>query len=122
MLAHALDDAVLDLADYVAEWKWDGIRVQVVHAGGETRLYSRTGDDVTGSFPEVAGALMFDITVVSVGPYALYRREPPWRVAGPAQRVTRSGGHASPPTTTSVNSSSPPGSTVARAAVVTKAW
>jgi DNA ligase-1 len=60
MLAHALEDAVLDLADYVAEWKWDGIRVQVVHARGETRLYSRTGDDVTGSFPEMAEALRFD--------------------------------------------------------------
>ncbi len=57
MLAHPLDDAVLDLADYVAEWKWDGIRVQVAHAGGETRLYSRTGDDVSATFPEVAEAL-----------------------------------------------------------------
>ncbi|MBO9517918.1 MAG: cisplatin damage response ATP-dependent DNA ligase [Porphyrobacter sp.] len=57
MLAHPLEDTVLDLDDYVAEWKWDGIRVQVVHAGGETRLYSRTGDDVTGSFPEMADAL-----------------------------------------------------------------
>src|SRR5688572_20498568 len=60
MLAHALEDAVLDLADYVAEWKWDGIRVQVVHARGETRLYSRTGDDVTGSFPDVAADLAID--------------------------------------------------------------
>jgi DNA ligase-1 len=60
MLAHPLDDETLDLADYVAEWKWDGIRVQVVHAGGETRLYSRTGDDVTASFPELAEALAFD--------------------------------------------------------------
>ena len=63
MLAHALEDGVLDLADYVAEWKWDGIRVQVVHArnavGGETRLYSRTGDDVTATFPEMAQALDF---------------------------------------------------------------
>src|SRR6187402_2006917 len=59
MLAHALEDAVLDLTDYVAEWKWDGIRVQVVRAHGETRLYSRTGDDVTGSFPEMADALDF---------------------------------------------------------------
>ena len=39
-----------------AEWKWDGIRVQLVHAGGETRLYSRAGDDITGSFPDVAEA------------------------------------------------------------------
>ena len=40
----------------LAEWKWDGIRVQLVHAGGETRLYSRAGDDITGSFPDVAEA------------------------------------------------------------------
>jgi DNA ligase-1 len=56
MLAHPLEEASVDLADYVAEWKWDGIRVQLVHVGGETRLYSRAGDDVTGSFPDVAAA------------------------------------------------------------------
>lgn len=54
MLAHPLEDGTVDLAEYAAEWKWDGIRVQIVHAGGETRLYSRGGDDITGSFPEVA--------------------------------------------------------------------
>jgi DNA ligase-1 len=57
MLAHPLEDTVLDLAEYVAEWKWDGIRTQLVHAGGETRLYSRTGDDISRSFPEMAEAL-----------------------------------------------------------------
>jgi len=56
MLAHALEDTRVSLDDYAAEWKWDGIRVQLVHAGGETRLYSRTGDDISGSFPDVAGA------------------------------------------------------------------
>jgi DNA ligase-1 len=56
MLAHGLEDNRVDLADYAAEWKWDGIRVQIVHVAGQTRLYSRTGDDVTGSFPEVAAA------------------------------------------------------------------
>ena len=56
MLAHPLEEASLDLADYVAEWKWDGIRVQLVRVGDETRLYSRAGDDVTGSFPDVAAA------------------------------------------------------------------
>lgn len=38
MLAQAIDEAVdfarLDPADYAAEWKWDGIRVQAVHEGG----------------------------------------------------------------------------------------
>src|SRR3954453_6318142 len=56
MLAHPLDDVRVSLDDYAAEWKWDGIRVQLVHAGGETRLYSRTGDDISGSFPDVAEA------------------------------------------------------------------
>ena len=56
MLAHGLEDETIALADYAAEWKWDGIRVQLVHAGGETRLYSRAGDDITRSFPDVAGA------------------------------------------------------------------
>jgi DNA ligase-1 len=56
MLAHGLEDARVDLEDYAAEWKWDGIRVQIVHVAGQTRLYSRTGDDVTGSFPDVAAA------------------------------------------------------------------
>ena len=56
MLAHPLEDAKLSLDDYAAEWKWDGIRVQLVHAGGETRLYSRTGDDISHSFPDIAEA------------------------------------------------------------------
>ncbi|HEV2954982.1 MAG TPA: ATP-dependent DNA ligase, partial [Xanthobacteraceae bacterium] len=56
MLAHPLDDA--DLAglaagDFMAEWKWDGIRVQAVAArhDGDTiaRLYSRTGEDISKS-------------------------------------------------------------------------
>ena len=56
MLAHALEEAKVSLDDYAAEWKWDGIRVQLVHAGDETRVYSRTGDDISGSFPDVAEA------------------------------------------------------------------
>jgi DNA ligase 1 len=60
MLAHPLEDGQVDLADYAAEWKWDGIRVQLVRVGGETRLYSRAGDDITGSFPDVAQAFDAD--------------------------------------------------------------
>jgi DNA ligase 1 len=59
MLAQALEDAELarlDPADYRAEWKWDGIRVQLVARGGR-RLYSRTGDDVGPAFPEIVSAL-----------------------------------------------------------------
>jgi DNA ligase-1 len=56
MLAHPLEETRVSLDDYAAEWKWDGIRVQLVHAGGQTRVYSRTGDDISGSFPDVAEA------------------------------------------------------------------
>ncbi|MGI4879220.1 MAG: cisplatin damage response ATP-dependent DNA ligase [Janthinobacterium lividum] len=65
MLAHPLEDLKLNLADYAAEWKWDGIRVQIVQIAGQTRLFSRAGDDITGSFPEVAAA--FDYPAVLDG-------------------------------------------------------
>ena len=61
MLAHPLEETVIDMADYAAEWKWDGIRVQIIHVandlGGETRLYSRSGDDISGTFPEMVEAI-----------------------------------------------------------------
>jgi DNA ligase-1 len=64
MLAHALDDAdlaALDPAHFLAEWKWDGIRVQAVsarHDGASiARLYSRTGEDISKGFPDLIDAL-----------------------------------------------------------------
>jgi DNA ligase-1 len=65
MLAHAIeqtDFASLDPADFTAEWKWDGIRVQAVSGLAEdrsvvTRLYSRTGEDITASFPDLLSSL-----------------------------------------------------------------
>lgn len=60
MLAHPLEDGEVDLKDYAAEWKWDGIRVQLVRAGGETRVYSRSGDDISASFPELLTVLPMD--------------------------------------------------------------
>jgi DNA ligase-1 len=60
MLAHPLEDTHVDLADYAAEWKWDGIRVQIVRVAGQVRLFSRGGDDVTASFPDVANAVTVD--------------------------------------------------------------
>ncbi|WP_072247690.1 cisplatin damage response ATP-dependent DNA ligase [Roseibaca calidilacus] len=56
--AEALAD--LDPAQYAAEWKWDGIRVQAVSDAGTRRLYSRTGDDISQAFPDLLAALDFD--------------------------------------------------------------
>jgi ATP-dependent DNA ligase len=65
MLAHAIEDtdfANLEAADFIAEWKWDGIRVQAVSgrdARGNmlARLYSRSGEDITKSFPDLLPSL-----------------------------------------------------------------
>jgi len=60
MLAHPLeppDMAGLEAARYRAEWKWDGIRVQLVATAGGTRLYSRGAEDISGGFPEIIGAM-----------------------------------------------------------------
>jgi DNA ligase 1 len=64
MLAHALDEsdlAAFDPAEFLAEWKWDGIRVQAVAARQDgrllARLYSRTGEDISKSFPDLLEAL-----------------------------------------------------------------
>jgi len=56
MLSHPFEGDSLDLDQYAVEWKWDGIRVQAVHLGGETRLYSRGGDDISASFPDIVEA------------------------------------------------------------------
>jgi DNA ligase-1 len=81
MLAHAIENTDfvnLDPADYIAEWKWDGIRVQAVSgrdARGHqlARLYSRSGEDITKSFPDLlpslhlAGAIDGELLVMREG-------------------------------------------------------
>jgi DNA ligase-1 len=62
MLAHPLEDsdiASLQPADWRAEWKWDGIRVQLVATEGGRRLYSRGADDISPAFPEIVAAMDF---------------------------------------------------------------
>jgi DNA ligase-1 len=66
MLANPVEEGDLerlDPADYLAEWKWDGIRVQASNDGGVRRLYSRTGDDIGRAFPEILDALSREGTI-----------------------------------------------------------
>jgi DNA ligase-1 len=58
-LAYPLDGAPQDLgalAEWHAEWKWDGIRAQVVRRGGQVFIWSRGGELVTEKFPEIRDA------------------------------------------------------------------
>lgn len=68
-LAYALEGEPEDLgeaAEWQAEWKWDGIRAQVVRRGGATFVWSRGEELVTERFPELAeaAALLPDGTVL----------------------------------------------------------
>src|SRR5690606_30411518 len=57
MLSNPIDEEKdlgrLDPKDFSAEWKWDGIRVQLVLGGGTVSLFSRTGDDIAAAFPDI---------------------------------------------------------------------
>jgi ATP-dependent DNA ligase len=60
MLAQPLADddfATIDPGAYLAEWKWDGIRVQLVAGGADRRLYSRSGDEIGAAFPDIREAI-----------------------------------------------------------------
>ena len=62
MLAHPLeaaDLAGLHAAAWRAEWKWDGIRVQLAAGPGGRRLFSRGGEDISSAFPEIMAAMEF---------------------------------------------------------------
>jgi DNA ligase 1 len=58
-LAHQMDFEPGDLGDiteWQAEWKWDGIRAQVIKRQSEVFMWSRGEDLITERFPEIAGA------------------------------------------------------------------
>jgi DNA ligase-1 len=67
MLSHAIEEQALPALDpshFAAEWKWDGIRVQAAAAEQDgkrvARLYSRTGEDISGAFPDLVEAMDFN--------------------------------------------------------------
>ena len=43
--------------DWQLEWKWDGIRVQLIRRGGQACLWSRGEERLDGRFPEIEAAL-----------------------------------------------------------------
>ena len=59
----AVDPALIDPSIFAAEWKYDGIRVQAVCERGVRRIYTRTGDDISHTFPDVLAGLDFDAAI-----------------------------------------------------------
>ena len=68
-LAYPLEgtpDSLGDVNDWLIEWKWDGIRAQLIRRAGRTFLWSRGEELLSGRFPEVeaTGALLPEGTVL----------------------------------------------------------
>lgn len=63
MLAHPIEDkdfARITPQTHSVEWKFDGIRVQLASNATETKLFSRNGDDISHSFPDLIAACNFE--------------------------------------------------------------
>ncbi|NHN84232.1 cisplatin damage response ATP-dependent DNA ligase [Acetobacter musti] len=93
MLAQPLDDvdlATFDPHAWRAEWKWDGIRVQLVSSPGGERVYTRTAEDIGHAFPELV-AIMSDLGshVVLDGELLVMRDDEPAPFADLQQRLNR---------------------------------
>jgi DNA ligase-1 len=64
MLSNPIDEEKdiekLDPTEFSAEWKWDGIRVQLIASKGKVTMFSRTGDDIAAAFPDVVDNVFGD--------------------------------------------------------------
>jgi DNA ligase-1 len=99
-LASPIDNAITDApaiapllgdrADWLVEWKWDGIRAQLIVRGGRVYLWSRGEELITDRFPEVAGvaAGLADGTVLD-GEILAWRGDRPLPFAALQQRIGR---------------------------------
>ena len=86
------DDAATlgDPADWVLEWKWDGIRAQLVKRGGAIHLWSRGEEIITHRFPEiVAAATHLPDGIVLDGEVLAFRDDRPLPFSALQQRIGR---------------------------------
>lgn len=59
----AIDPDLITADMFAAEWKYDGIRVQAVSEDGVRRIYTRTGDDISHTFPDVLACMEFEAAI-----------------------------------------------------------
>jgi DNA ligase-1 len=85
------DPATLgDVREWLVEWKWDGIRAQLVRRAGEVHLWSRGEELITHRFPEIVAAASHlpDGTVLD-GEVLAFRDDRPLPFAALQQRIGR---------------------------------
>jgi len=92
-LAHPLEanpEELGDPSDWIVEWKWDGIRAQVIRRRGQTFVWSRGEELITERFPEIKrlGDALPDGTVLD-GEILGWRDETPLPFADLQRRIGR---------------------------------
>lgn len=90
-LAHVLQvgpETLGDIADWLAEWKYDGIRAQLVRRSGQSWLWSRGEDLITDRFPEISAVPLPDGTVVD-GEVVIWQQGMPALFADLQKRIGR---------------------------------
>ena len=90
-LAHALqaDPVTLGaIGDWQAEWKYDGIRAQLVRRDGQSWLWSRGEDLITDRFPEISTVQLPDGVVID-GEILIWKNEAPASFADLQKRIGR---------------------------------
>jgi DNA ligase-1 len=90
-LAHALQlapDTLGPVADWLVEWKYDGIRAQLVRRSGQSWLWSRGEDLITDRFPEISAVALPEGTVVD-GEVLIWREGMPALFAELQKRIGR---------------------------------
>lgn len=92
-LAHPISGDVMNLgapSDYLAEWKWDGIRAQLVRRNNTTYLWSRGEESLQGRFPEIetASETLANGTVLD-GEILAWTEDRPMRFADLQKRIQR---------------------------------
>jgi len=92
-LASPLEEAPDSLGapeDWQAEWKWDGIRAQLIRRGGQTWIWSRGEELMEGRFPEIeAAAQALPDGVVLDGEILAWRDDQPLPFAVLQKRIGR---------------------------------
>ncbi len=61
--ANAIDPELITPDTFAAEWKYDGVRIQASVEGTVRRIYTRTGDDISHTFPDVLAGMTFQGTL-----------------------------------------------------------
>ncbi len=92
-LAYPLEqpvEAIGPRSDWQVEWKWDGIRAQLIRRAGTTFLWSRGEEVITERFPEIvaAAATLPDGTVLD-GEVLAWRDDAPLAFASLQLRIGR---------------------------------